>query len=488
MSSIPWPLLCIWFALTLLVRAHTFIAPWSDAAVGLYLHMGAEMVRGTLPYVESWEYKPPGAFVPYALALVVTRSFAFAPVLLGIAAVFTSALLIFITAVRLDARHGESAGTFASILYILTSSEEDGLTGDVELFIAPFCLAALALLQCFPSSTRRFFLMGLLAACALQMKLMALPSVLFLLAVLMFIQRKRLFVPLGAACIGFTLPVLLEIVVYAHAGHLGDLYDANVGATLRRLAFRSREHGHGNGVLVAQILVLSPMLELAIAGFFLGTMRKVWLFAVWFLVQSAALVLVGEYDYRQFITLVPIIALPAGFALEAIVERLPRPRVFVALMILLAFGLHAYYTVMRSALYAYHHFLLRDDRRSENADDLLARELPALLHGDRSVFFVNVSPVLYDILDIKSPTRYLFTQNLLDRSKWSMLGFDGSRELRRILAEHPHYVLLTAMRNAEFDPAVVRDLRGELSQQYVPIAIPTGDVLAGYEFYRRWPR
>jgi hypothetical protein len=457
------------------------------------------MLHGTLPYAGTWEYKPPGAFIPYALALLVTRSLVAAPVSLGLAVVWVTALLAYLLARRLDAQRGDLIGVFASFFFILMSPEEDGLTGDVELLIAPFGLAALLLLyrpagaESFHAMGSRYFFVGLLAAAALQMKLTALPTSLFLLGMVVFVERRRCLWPSAFALLGFLLPVLQEIVLYAHAGYLHELYDVNIGATLRRLAFRPHEHAHGHDVLVQQVRLLAPALEFAAVGLFLGVGRKVGVLWTWFFLQILALVLVGEYDYRQFIGLVPVVALLGAFGFDAVLRRFPkcrdrpnviRRRAFLLATMLLCFALHDYYTVRQSALYAYHHVVLRDRAGHEEVVARTADALVRLLHDDRSVFFVNASPLLYDVTWSAPPTRYAFTHNLFDRSKWAMLGFNGSRELQRIVAQRPHYILATAMGNREFDPATVRAFQATLTRMYTPIAVVAGDSPDGGVFYR----
>jgi hypothetical protein len=190
---------------------------------------------------------------------------------------------------------------------------------------------------------------------------------------------------------------------------------------------------------------------------------------MWLALQGCALVLTGEYDSRQFLPLMPIVALLGGFGLDALLLCSCRPRVLGGLVVLISIGLHDYYTVLQSARYAYHHAVLHETAWHEDAVSRSARELPAFLHGDRSVFLVNASPVLYDALGARPPTRYVFTQNLLDRSKWAMLGFHGPNEMLRVLAQHPRYVALTAMDNAELDPQAVRAVRQLVAGAYRPV-------------------
>jgi hypothetical protein len=80
--------------------------------------------------------------------------------------------------------------------------------------------------------------------------------------------------------------------------------------------------------------------------------------------------------------------------------------------------------------------------------------------GDR-VYVVDYQPVIYYLLDLPAPTRYAFPPFLADTTLNRVANVDAPRELRRILASAPRFLVLgRPLSNAAFyrvlDPLVDR--------------------------------
>ncbi len=329
---------------------------------------------------------------------------------------------------------GERAGVLAAILWACTSLENDGLLGDAELLTVPFIAASLFALT--RTGRAAALAAGLLAACAVQMKLSAAPVVLLPIA----LAARRGGPALCAFGLGFCAPPAVEAGLYGLAHRLGALWDANAGATLRRLGSRGNLPAAPPD-LWPQLRALAPAVELAP----LALLRRApgsAIVAAWLGLAALTVVAVGEYDPRQLVPLAAPLAGLGGIGLDALARRVRFPRTLLALAAALTFALHGYFELASSlrVLWAREVAGVRDWRISEG-DRIVRRLAPLRLRG--GVWLVEVTPLLYDRLDLTPPTRYPLTSNLLNRRLWPMLGRRGDDELERILTrERPAWIVM----------------------------------------------
>ncbi|MBC5810543.1 MAG: glycosyltransferase family 39 protein [Candidatus Eremiobacteraeota bacterium] len=411
--------------LTAAVRLHPFLEGNDDGDVGTYILGGRALLHGVLPYATVWEFKPPGLFALYALALALCGDGSRAAALLGLIAAIATTLLIwrFVARVVPD---GERAALAAAVLWACTSIEDDGLLGDAELLAIPFAVAALFVLAA-RVTPGRIALAGLLAAGAAQMKLSA---ALFAIVPLVVIVRAGGFRTVAPFALAFAAPLACEAALYAFAGRFAELWDANAGATLRRIGSRPAVPAAPH--VGDQFARLSPALELAL---FAPLRRNPWLpiIGLWLLTSAVALVAAGEYDARQWLPLLPPLAIFGGIGLDAIARRTPAPAGIVAVACVLAFGLHGYFE-LNSAVRTVWMRDVRGERDWRISDaDRLVGELRVRGVARDTLWVVEKTPRIYDELGVAPPTRYPLTSNLFNRTLWPMLGFSGPAELDRIL-------------------------------------------------------
>jgi hypothetical protein len=162
------------------------------------------------------------------------------------------------------------------------------------------------------------------------------------------------------------------------------------------------------------------------------------------------------------------VALLGGIGLRALLESRPRGvvRAALAVVFLATFALHDYWETAQAAAIAYRHGI-----RHEPADryDSYAKLLGALRRLPHpSLFVVQLSPMLYADLGVPSPTRYPYTDHLLDPRMMAMTGQDGVAELARIFATQPAVVVTARVAEQRFDPAAVRTIERSLARDYRP--------------------
>ena len=427
----------ILIVLTALVRAHPFLEGNDDGDVGAYVLGGRALLHGALPYTTVWEYKPPGLFALFALALAVAGDGSRAAALLGLIAALATTLILWRFVARITG--SERAGVLAAVLWACLSIENDGLIGDAELLAVPFAAGSLLALTGRPRYGR-IALAGLLAAFAVQMKLSMLPFALVpALAALLAGGAAAL----AAFIAAFVVPVLVEAGVYALAHRIDDLYDANVGATLRRMSSRgavrplARDFG-------AELRLLTPAWELAP---FAVLRANGWtgLVALWLALGAVTLIAVGEYDARQFLPLVAPLAALGGIGADRIAHRVRAPAraVLVVLMVVATFFLHGYFEANSSARMVWMRSVRGEHDWRISEGDRLVQRLRAYPLAHDGAWFVEETPLMYDRLRVAAPTRYPETSNLFSPALWPMLGISGADELRRIVdCARPRWIVV----------------------------------------------
>ena len=477
--SVPFKLAVATFA----VRIRTFSAPPDDGNVGLYFYVAHEWLSGWLPYTRAWEYKPPGLFAVYAGGLAIFRTPMLTAAILSATAIFCTALALRAIGRACDTEHGNAIGTVAACFYIFLSTEDAGLTGDAPILAAAFAAWAVYLYgfshRVAERPVARAFCVGLLAGLALQMKLTALPIAALLALLIAASAGRRMPQMLAVFFAAAALPVLPEIYAYANAGRIAQLYDANVGATLRRLLTIGGADPRAGRLqdAMAQTRVLAPAAELVLFAAIPPTARRVWVLFAWLACALLAILLSREYYERQFFELIAPLSILGAIGAVRLGRLLAQPRVTAIILVLLAFALHDYYTVRKTLQTAYERsFAHRQLYNREHLEFLLAG-LREYAHGDPSLYAFQESPIVYVYLQAQPPTRYPFSADLLEPKLWPMLGFSGAAELQRIVAARPHYVLLGQADGPRDDRSALTYFARSVKMHYRLVATIDGDPL-----------
>jgi len=454
-------------AATVLTRLRSFEATLGDSNVGTYLFVAHQWLAGALPYTTAWEYKPPGIFALYALALRVTNDGSFVSASVGAIAVAVAALAV---ARFVRDGFGESAGTaaVAGFFVVFLSTENDGILNDAEILVNAFvALAYAAALG--PRRVVASALAGLAGGAALQMKLTALPM---LLPLGVFVAAGA-GAQAGAAALavfaGLALaPFAVEALVYASAREFAAFADANFAATLRRLASaRSSARLSNLGQWREELRILAPVLELAPFAALRPARARFALGWAWLATAAAAIFAAGEFYDRHFVLLVPPLAALGAAGLTALGRAARAPRLVTTLALLTTFALHSYYETEQGAFVVPYHRYVRAEPGFRVGDYTVASEaLRAAMGDDRSLYVLQASPMFYAEMNAPPPTRYVFSGDLLERGMWPMIGFHGPDEVLRVLAGRPHFVVAGNLRDGKLDAAGARLVLARLRRDY----------------------
>jgi hypothetical protein len=275
----------------------------------------------------------------------------------------------------------------------------------------------------------------------------------------------------GIVCLAASVaPFAGEAVLYASAASLGAFVDANVGATLRRAT------GLRGGLLVRNLWeipehlrILAPQLELAPLAFAYRN-RYVVACGAWFAAAVVSIAAAGEYYPHQFVVVHAPVALLGAlglrWALDASGASRRTARGVAIAALLLTFGLHDYYQVVHAGRVIV--------ARSRGIATSTGADEPAVVQAIRAtglardgLFLIQQSPYIYDELGVAAPTRFAYTDHLLDLRMTSMTGVDARRELSRIFDSRPAIVSIGDLTAPQLDPSLVALVRGRLARDYV---------------------
>jgi len=363
-------------------RSRSFFTPLSDPSVGLYQSIGQAWLSGHLPYTTTWEYRPPGYFAMWAVAIWIFGA-ASALNALAIVALGATAVGLWKIAVRLDPRESRATGWWAAGFFVLLSPVNDAVAGVAELQLSAFITWSIYLSLRRPLENRCIVVSGLLAGLALQCKFTAIPLVVVPVVVLL-IGSSQLLESAGLFLVGLATPIIIEVIVYIQAHQFLALWNANVRTTLR---YKSPpgEFARNWDVLARQLWTLAPQVEFA----FFGMVRKVnqsplasvgWLAAALISIAAA-----GEFYERQFVLLTAPVALLAALGFTRILRWLSLEftirRVISVAVVILTFALHDYHETMTGAMFAWHRLVLRDSTWRLDQTEEVAAELRRLNVG-----------------------------------------------------------------------------------------------------------
>ncbi len=451
------------------LRLHRWLLPVSDPDVGSYLHVAIAWLHGALPYLDAWEYKPPGLFAVYAASLATSGGRpTIAVQSLATLATWATALALLALGPLVDRRGGTISGRYAAIFFVLLSTENEGYLGDAEVLIAPLVAWSLFFALQRPRTAWRTVAVGLLCGAALQMKLTALPMLAPAYAVLLSAAQRPM--RTCALVVVVTLaPFGIEALLYAHAGAFLAFWDANVSATLRRaFSLRRGVHVENLGWIVQQVRVLAPAIEMVPFAVLLRRRGTPAFAAAWGWLGSAivAVAAAGEFYDRHFVLVEAPVALLGGIGLRIILERTRARRLVAAVVFVATFGLHAYWETAQAAGLLAHRVMLGQHAWREPEYDRVVAVLRRLDAG-RSLYLVQLTPLLYNALGSNAPTRFADSDLLLDDDMAAMIGLRGESELKRIIDGKPRYVAVGgALLESRFDRRTVAFLRRALRANY----------------------
>ncbi len=414
---------------------HRAVLDWDET---IYLMTARDWLAGHLPYTVVWDNKPPGIYAIFAIFQSLIPGIA----AIRLATVFCEALLAWtVGEIARALGGGRQAGWATAFLVMLCSLSNDGLSANTELFMdVCTALAVLAVLRGASGG-----LAGLLLGCGFVIKYVCAPEILVVLALLW--QRRGLR-PVIAACLAATLPSLAFALLYAAAGQLHLLWNCAVAANFRRagapFAFHRLKFQAARWAMLyvaAGWAMLHPR-RLA---------RPAWFLPAWLLASGIGAVSAKSFYDHYFLQMLPPLSLAAGLLFARLPPR-PAPRLAFLALISLQPAI--------AAAVAFHRATGPDPEREG------ARALRVA--GATSLYVFDAQPVLYLLTGLPAPSYYAFPPELTDTVLAKTAGVDAPREVARILATRPEFIVRSswARDSSQANPLVYKELGAALAARY----------------------
>ncbi|GFE62128.1 glycosyltransferase family 39 protein [Geobacter sp. AOG2] len=315
-------LLMMIVALSLIVRLR-FLAEPFDCDEGWYAYMGQEILRGSLPYRDLPEMKPPGGFYLYAAGIAL-----FGPTAVGVRLYSLIISMISIIGVYFVARRmaGITAGLWGAFCLAMLSASPLMLGGstNLEVFLIPPLLAAVWFHSGeTPPGRLGLFLSGVCIGSALFIKQVAVPFAL-LLALFSFyaVPERRLSRQLRSLAWYATGVIAVSgfaVAWMAYQGILADFLHYNFTVPYRYVS-KNDFSGPPLGLVLDRLapeLVLGSIVAMPAALFFLLRRQSRGLLLGALLLPAAwlAVLLPGKHFPHYFVVLMPFLAIMTGIGL-----------------------------------------------------------------------------------------------------------------------------------------------------------------------------
>ncbi len=439
------------------------VVDWDES---LYLLISDDLLRGVLPYQETWDHKPPGIFYVFALAQSIFGGGVVAIRLLGTLSAALGAYGLH-QLLRLLWPQNRAAGT-AALAYILLFAANGGLATNTEVVFGALVIGGFyAGLVGSSEGTRSlawWVMAGIAFGLAFGIKYVAAFDLLGFAALhIAFVRaaRDRSLAPAMGQTIraglvvfaSFTLTLVAMVLPFIWSGTIADIYEYTLvfnaryastsihgGAILQGLNALLAFSGAG---LAALALVFWREAGLRLDPRSLGIGLAIYL---WLAFDVLSVLFQGRLFPHHCLQLVAPLALLFGVFADLVQERVSgarrASRGAVAVFLLLALTLMGPIQELgwRSLR------LLRNAVAGDlHRDDLpfrIAREIRSDLRPGEAIYVYNDQHVIYHLAEARIPTRYPFALHLQHELVAEGMGFDAAAEVRRIMASQPRYVVV----------------------------------------------
>jgi len=389
---------------------------------GFYASVAQLMLRGDLPYRDSFDNKPPVVFGWYAISFVLFGEHVWAPRLLVSMLLSITTALVYLQGRLLFSRWEALIAAFAFAASVGVIRFDTN--ANTEYFML---LPMVAGLLTFTLGIRNgshwwFLLSGAMHGLAIMTKetsVFAL-ALLLLWAVLPMCRKRtadlKLLTSLSVMVAGCIITVFVLILPLMLLGAGGDFFDTAVVYTLQYVGERSAIQRITDMILTAAFpfAVACPFLALVFfATFRLNGDRWYWLLFGWFLAGALSILFVGRFYSHYYAILLPGMALMAPLGVRYLKSQWERSRVLALLVIVSTVGMAIWFNgpaYMKDSPADRHLAKFPGDLLAEfevQSPDLGAYIADNTLSGDK-IYNLGFQAETYFYADRRSPTKYMF--------------------------------------------------------------------------------
>lgn len=456
--------------LTLFLRMSSFYLHNLSWDEGLYLVISQDLMEGIPPYVTAWDHKPPGIYFIYLLSQLL---FGKSILSIRIATFLVVSITCFILFKIGELVSGDDrVGLLAGGLYAVLSASNEGLAANTELFYAFFVTLAYYLFidqYLFKNSVRenygKLFYIGLLLGIGIQINYLVLFD---LFPILIFIYHNeiltnktnfvqslpRLLKSYTLLLIGPVICFLLIILYFYTNSALDEYFFANIAANIR--------YGSSNFSITDLTSAIKQQIS-TYAIIWMGILLTPLYLFFWkdvinqrdekfmrVAVLWAILVIIGisfsrRFYFHYFLHLLP----PACLLIAYLVIRViyiqiytdSRTRAFLlSLVLLIPITQNILPTLEKSAGLIYYR-KVKGIENWANEPAEIAKYLEGRIHPGDYIYAVDINPVIYTLVPVEKPTKYIFPPHLTDQRTYEFSRINGVQELALIMDKRPKYIV-----------------------------------------------
>jgi 4-amino-4-deoxy-L-arabinose transferase-like glycosyltransferase len=513
--------------LAFLIRLPTFLRSAINPDESLYFLMAESWRTGHLPYTTLFDNKPIGVYAIFASFIGIFGDHIYAIRFAAILAVATTAFFTAkISELLVEAPEGSRRifAAFAGFLYVMSSVLNDGMASNTEIFMSPLVCGALYLALKQGDASWRFstvLSIGLLVGCACLVKPVAsleTPAVLFALAyghakgesiavrqwgaALGFLVRRyfrrSMLATAVALAMGALIPVLLVFLLYFSAGQMHVLVASTIVSNLTRIAVPF-SRGTAMRAMLDQLL-LAPIYLGSLLFFVFSFSRSssrstrgpvVILISIWLAGGFAGVVVQKQFFPHYFLQLLPALCTATTLVLARswIGSQERGTDADVTAILLLMFVASGEFAAAAAAAQADLKPALRQENPGlgwlkDTPAQVAAAIIPELSRSSgETIYVLDYEPIIYSLAHVPPPTRYAFPPFLIDTNMAAMARIDAGREVQRILALHPLFIVRTTNMRGPANPR--NDQVYELVDRYMAKHYERFRTFAEATVYRR---
>jgi len=433
---------------------------------GEFAYMGQLMLQGIPPYLIAYNMKLPGIYAIYALIMAV-----FGQTITGIhlglmvANSIAIALLFFLTRYLFD----KTAAIVAAISYAFLSLSPSvlGTSAHATQFIVPFALGGtLVLLKAIDSKNiKMLFISGLLFGLAFTIKQHAIFFIAFALTYFALkivtakpIDPKRLIAGNSLLLIGAVLPFLLSCAMLYHAGVFSKFWFWTFTYAAEYASIVPLSDAFQKFIRAVPRVVDSWLFLWIIAG--IGLISIWWnekwrtnrYFLLGFFLFSFFTVCPGfHFRTHYFITLLPVIAMLAGFSTTASIQWLKEKKFAPLVKIIPGFIIATaiIYPVITGGDFFFKATPVEACRQMYGLNPFpesikIAEYIKAHTSKDDRIAVIGSEPQIYFYADRKSATGYIYTYGLMEPHSYaSKMQLEFIKEIETFRPDHIVFVNVT---------------------------------------------
>jgi 4-amino-4-deoxy-L-arabinose transferase-like glycosyltransferase len=436
------PIVMLFFVLAVILRFFSFFPSVIDHDESTYLVIGNELTKGKILYHDITDIKPVGIFYIIAGFFKLFGKTIFGFRILGAFAISLTSYFLYL--IKIEMGHPKKVAVASGIIYILFTSIWTlyGISPNTEHFFNLTIAIALFFVFWKQNNTGRYigafvFGIGFLIKIVVLFDFIAL--LLFLISIdwINKVQFSRMIKVYSTMGIIFLIPFGLVSCAYGFTGYFREFFHVNF------IVFKNYPVDKSFLKLLVWLLeFFSRFLPITFFLFYalfskfnpktVKTNERLFV-VIWMVFGLISITMPGKISRHYLIQLMLPISL---YASNIFHPEMPIPR-FLNLLFQPKIG----YTLLGLLLVLNVSLQWNDFYKKPDPPKLVAADIRAVLKKGEVVYTGNAYQIIYFLLDVSPPTKYVHSSLLFKSSHYKALEIDPTAELVKIFKSKPRFII-----------------------------------------------